>query len=423
MPLTPFSQSRRVRWTLALLALAAIVYLLKTAPLGGHVMADFRSFYFAGVAHLEGGNLYDAEYLGNLAAQADVEGTVYPYLYPPPLAFYMAPVAHLGPRSATTVWMLLLVVLGASIVFCSTRLCAARGESRDPGADGLLPLWALLLLVLIPFDNNLMMGQVNIVVLAFLTAALVQSLVYRRDFLAGLLLAPAALIKVTPLGLLLFFGLNRRFKVLFGCAVGVVVLGVPTMVTAGGLQSWHHFLEFAGAMGYGKTVPGLFSPAGVGNFAVAGWVARFTSDEASIRLWTLICLALLGLLLVSQHVRLRRRLPEAYMLMPYLVLMIISSPLAYLHHVIYIYPGLLVAGWALLESGERRTLGASVALVCLAAIASMDFPVHYDRLGSPVAALRSLNLYALLGLFGLGLWAPELCGLTRGPNHPESRAL
>lgn len=398
---------------LVFLALVAFVYLLKMAPTGGWMMTDFRSFYFAGIGFFEEGNIYDVRYLTDLAAGSGFQGRIFPYLYPPPLAFYMAPLCQLGARQATTLWVLLSVVLGVLIAVISARLSCTLRDRQVPEKNHILPLLSLLLLVVLPFDNNLKMGQVNIAVLAFIAVAVVQSLVYKRHLFAGLLLAPAIMTKVTPLGLLLFFAMNRRYRTLCGCVVGCVAFAAPTVVSSGGLKTWKHFLDVTGAMGYGKTVPGLFSPASLSNFSVAGCAARFAPNEQVVGLATLTVLAVLGFALLFQHYRLRQKGVGEFLLLPYLVLMIVGSPLTYLHHVIYIYPGLLLCSWIALIRGGRLGWVLFISLIGLTGVASIDFPLLYDQLGLHSTVFRSLNLYALLGLFVLGLIAPDLCKLTK----------
>ncbi len=217
---------------LLLLSLIAFIYLFKLAPIFGHIMTDFRSFYFAGAAYFGGGNIYDIGYLRSFAADMGYgDLIIFPYLYPPPLAFYMTQLSHLGARAAAWLWGQLSVISGVLALLASVGLCLSLLGREVVKKRFCLLLLSRLLFLLLPFDNNLMMGQVNLVVLAFIGVAMVQSLVYRRDLLAGLLLAPAILIKVTPAGLLLYFIMIRRFKVIYGVLLGAVVFGVPALAT------------------------------------------------------------------------------------------------------------------------------------------------------------------------------------------------
>ena len=83
------------------------------------------------------------------------------------------------------------------------------------------------------------------------------------------------------------------------------------------------------------------------------------------------------------------------------------------HHVIYIYPGILLTSWVILIRGSRPCALLLICVIGLAVVASIDFPILYGRLGLESAVLRSLNLYALLCLFVLGLIVPDLCGGTK----------
>ena len=146
---------------------------------------------------------------------------------------------------------------------------------------------------------------------------------------------------------------------------------------------------------------------------MAGSVARFTPSQATVSLTTLTILSVLGIGLVFQHYRLWRKGIGEFLLLPYLVLMIIGSPFTYLHHVIYIYPGILLTSWVILIRGSRPCALLLICVIGLAVVASIDFPILYGRLGLESAVLRSLNLYALLCLFVLGLIVPDLCGGTK----------
>src|SRR6202035_2483419 len=102
------------------------------------------------------------------------------------------------------------------------------------------------------------------------------------------------------------------------------------------------------------------------------------------------------------------------MLLPFLVAMVVASPVAYLHHVIYLLPGLALSlgyAWTAL-AGWRRPAAVAVLLLAAAA-AGAPFPEMYMHRGiSPIGQglplglelLTSLNLYALLALALAGAW-------------------
>ena len=401
-----------------LLALFGFTYLLWQAPiryiLEGVLLTDFRSFYFAGRSILNEGNIYDHNSLIAYADGSGYSGYVFPYVYPPLLAFYSAPLWHLlDGREATLLWMLLSIVLGVFILVAVTHLASALFNQKTKGKNTVLPWLSLFLFVVLPFGNNLRLGQVNIVVLAFISASLVLSLLYNRDLPAGCLLAPGILIKMTPLVLLPYFVLNKHYKMLYGCVMGIMALSMPTLVTSHGLKTWGFFLDFADTMGYGKTIPGLPDVASVPNFSVAGWAARLTVSQSTISFVTQIVLALLGLGLLWQHWRLRQNSQGKLLLLPYLILMIIASPFTYLHHIIYIYPGLLLTIWAVWDGCCRLRVPLLFCLISLTIIASIDLPAMYKDVDLQMTILSSLNLYALLCLFGIGLIVPNLCIMVK----------
>ena len=399
--------NKRLFW---FIVLAAFVFLLKGYGIGrvisGGMGTDFRSFYTAALGFFGGGNIYDAKYLAEVAEEADISGRVFPYLYPPPLAMYMSPLTALGSAWTVRLWQLLSLALCLLILVQSINLTASLQRSTGIPRDALLSALALLLLAILPFDNNLGMGQVNVLVLTLIVCSLVQSLDRNHDFSAGFLLAAAALIKVTPVVFLVYFLINGRHRVFYGFAAGLAVLVAPSVIISGGPTQWGHFLGYLGSMSYGHTVSGVIPTSSLPNFSVAGCMARLLSRADAIALSTYLLLVLMGLALLWQHVRLIRKGNAELLILPYLIVMIVASPVAYLHHVVYAYPGVLIVAWMVFPNGNRRSCGLLAVVVGLTFIASIDFPLYYNALHLNWVILRSLNLYALLTLFFIGLFLP-----------------
>ena len=411
---------KRREWVL-LVVLISSAYLahveLGMRPLSSWDMGDFSSYYFAGVGFQYGLDVYNFHLLSRLGSML---GGVYPYLYPPPLAFYIAPLSLLLIHKAAIIWLSMLVVIGVLVVVNAYLVSLDWRDGMNSQKPLVLLVLTVLLLGILPFGNNLLVGQVNILVLAFMSAAFLQSMIYKRDVLAGFLLAPAVLIKVTPLGFLLFFVMNRRYRTLYGFAIGLMVFAAPTLLHTGGLLAWKNFLQLSSAMGYGKTIPGLFSPASPMNLSIAGCVARFVRNPLLAGWVTVGVLGVLGCVLLMQHYRLAKRGQGEWMLLSYSVLMVIGAPYAYLHHVIYIFPGLLLCCAGLVMKGSQLSFISLFLLLVLAVIAGTDFPLYYNRLGLDATALRSLNLYALLGLFMLGLVLPARLALSKPVETTEN---
>ena len=316
----------------------------------------------------------------------------------------MYPLAFLDPRDASRLWALVSAVLCLAIVLRSVTLSVLVGEDNRVRTV-LLSFFAALFLYLLPFDNNIAQGQVNIIVLAFIVFALVQSNVYGRDFLSGIIIAPAILIKAIPAVLLVFFLLNRRYKVAYGFLVGAVVLAMPTVWNQKGVSTWQQFLHFLPSTSYGKTIPGLFAASVPFNFSVAGFFARWIPVEVIVSGLTYALLLLLLALLIYQNLRFREKGGLELFILPYLILMTIASPFTYIHHVIYIYPGLLITLGVLLQSNDKYAQVLLVLTIGLSLLVSIN-PNLYNS--TPVLReLGPINLYALIVLFFVGLAAPR----------------
>ncbi len=198
---------------LALLAVLALAFrTLQFAALTGEIQwgYDFSAYWAAASSLLAGTSVYTPEQLaGPYAPQVQ-----YLYLYPPPLAAVLMPLAALFPtdyRAAAWVWTAL-----GSIVLAWSVLALARSErlaERFPVLAG-RGRWLLVAgaFAFPPVVGELVMGNVHLLLLGLLTAAWlgVRRASPRGDLLAGVAVGVAAVIKVFPGLLLLWFLLTRR---------------------------------------------------------------------------------------------------------------------------------------------------------------------------------------------------------------------
>ncbi|KYF61231.1 hypothetical protein BE11_39780, partial [Sorangium cellulosum] len=370
------------------------------------VAIDFKSFYTAAVAASRGLDVYDVTVLESIARELQLpHEQTFPYLYPPFFAHTFSWLARLRPDDAQEVWSSMAVVsygLAATFAVVAVRR-ATRGA--DDAARG--PAIPTVLLALIAFltwalnlRNSLAMGQVNPLVLAFICAALALSL-SGKDTPAGLALAVAAGIKVTPILIAVPWVIQRRFRALAGLAAGLAAL-VAISLPFGAAPAWVEFLRRLPRMSHGARIPGLFDPGTVANFSLAGFYARlFGQETATIKTASVITV----LLLVGAALALggRAASPERSLrlLLPLLVAMVVASPFTYVHHVLYIFPAALYALDRAVKDERRLEMGALVVLISLATI---DFPYVYGRFKAPLPPLAlSVNLYVLLAIYALGM--------------------
>lgn len=401
-----------LRWTVRLLALAALAIFAGRwlADPAKARMIDFNSFYMAAQAARVGVDLYDAKALNELAQGAEVRMYVFPYLYPPVLAHVAIPLGKLPSDRARLLWMVfnLAALVPIAILTALTvhrQLRGRRGVGGLAAGDVALLFTAALLFVL-PFDDNIDMGQVNLLVLLFLSLAFF-FLSRDREWAGGAMLGVAAVLKVSPAVLLLYFLARRRFRVVLSCLLSVAAIAAATL-PLGAAGAWTRFFAVLPEMSHARSGIGIFPPGFYPNFAVAGLFARIFPDDLPLaRIWTLALLSLLAAGLAFAVWRTATPQARNLLVSSFLVLMIVASPFAYRHHVIYLLPGavLLLTDASL---GFRPVAGIvwTGLLLGVMALAGAPFPGMYARWSlSPQAArfLTSLNLYALLLLMALGL--------------------
>jgi hypothetical protein len=179
------------------------------------------------------------------AAELGYEGRIYPYLYPPLIAWLAAPLAELGLMQAKLV---LLGLTCASLV--SALIIAVRSWAPDLLRSGGTLGLAVAALLSWPLATQVMSINLQpVVILAIVIAvAAAQS---GRSALAGVALAVAAAVKLTPAILVLYWIATRRFA----CAAwflgaGAVLLAVALAVAGAELHlEWlARMQELAGAI-------------------------------------------------------------------------------------------------------------------------------------------------------------------------------
>jgi hypothetical protein len=395
---------------------------------------DFGSFYSACKAAELRGDIYDVDYLNDLARKSGIPGHVYPYLYPPFFAFAAAPLCRLSPFSARILWTFGSIILLSLSMTISIFM--VRSAINRHGGDQLhrmrllrcLIVFAILLLWILPFRNNFRIGQLNILVLTFIILSL-YAYSKRADIASGAFLSFAAVIKVTPVILLLYFIARKRYRAVLSCCVCLVLLAAATL-PLGAFDSWHRFFGFLPTMSYGAVVPGLFHPGAYPNFSIAGLFSRlFVDNRVAVTIASVGVITSLISVLVFYTYHARNEMAARLVLMSFLVLMVISPPLAYLHHVIYIFPGaLLVLSYVWMTFPRRKSMLIVSFLLAILVLVGMDFPVYYDRLPLSVVGeklLTSINLYLLLVLLCSGFFAAHLAASSEmelAPTHVGQRS-
>jgi len=228
---------------LAALGVVALVVLffraLQFALLTGEIQwgYDFSAYWSAAARLLGGLSPYQANQLSGLyGPQAQ-----FLYLYPPPLAAAVAPLALLFPadyRAAAWAWTSIGVVVLVAAVLALWR--SERIGDRFPILAG-RGRWLLVAAALAfpPVVGELVLGNVHLVLLGLLTVAWlgIRRGDARGEWIAGAAVGVAAVVKVFPGVLVLWFLLTRRYRAAAGAIVGAAALALVTLPITG-IEPW-----------------------------------------------------------------------------------------------------------------------------------------------------------------------------------------
>ena len=150
----------------------------------------------------------------------------YNYPNPPIMALVLYPLAKMPPVWGALTWFYVKVGLTLLAFHWVFRLVETPGRP--------FPLWARIVTVLLslrPIIGDLHHGNVNLFIL-FLVVAALAAFRSRRDLLSGLLLGLAVACKVTPALFIPYFLWKRQWRVLAGCAAGLLLFLWPGFVPA-----------------------------------------------------------------------------------------------------------------------------------------------------------------------------------------------
>jgi hypothetical protein len=233
------SPVRTMRSNLRLASVAALVVCL--ALLGLVLIrrsVDFPVYYLAGRSLLRGSiDLYSPGFSG---------GPLQDYRYPPVFVLIFSPLSTLPYQFAAYLWYSLSVG-GVIMSVVALRRFIEHGQLVAGSHKIVLAeVWIIALLTTGPyFVLALHYGNVHPIVIVLLFGSFYLAL-RNRSAVAGLLMALAVTIKLTPLVILPYFALKRQWK--FLCAVGVFLVAINLLpaVYFGPrknwelLQTWYH---------------------------------------------------------------------------------------------------------------------------------------------------------------------------------------
>lgn len=347
------------------LAVWAVAIIIAHGPLTTGSPADLTSFYVAAQCVRHGLDPYT---INNFAQFQPTK--VWPYLYSPLLAVLLVPMTFSKLAPAFRFWTLL-----SSGAFGFTSAVSTH-RLRLPAMHAIV--FSVLVGVALNLRNVFDLGQINTMVLVFITLAFV--LRERRPVLAGACLAVAGVLKSSPFYLIVLVVAERRWKML-GAVLGTATLVSALTVPIAGVHTWQAFIEMGRHASKLETIPGLFPFDVPWSFSFVAMLMRAGLDA---RIFAPVLTLALTIPIAVAAWRGRRGI-----FLSALVVMVLSAPLAYTHHVIYVFPGVLLA---FQDATARRRTVLATALLLVAFIAGIDFPLE-GHAGRNFAAM--LMLYAL----------------------------
>jgi hypothetical protein len=301
--------------------------------------ADFNSYYEGVARARSGASAYFPYVIGES------------FFYHPFALTLLSTITWLGFTAASDLWILLNGVAYVAATILLVRHWAGPSIARPTRRFILIVLWCFA-----PFWHSLHMAQVNPLVMALLAAVLIWS-EQGRDRPAGIALALAITLKVTPLLFLVYFLLARRWRLVL---VTVLALGILTVIPMiqfgpGVLADFIVFNVTAGsgynAWSYNHSLP-----------TVLMRLLALIGVEGSPGVLTAVHRALVGLLaaglLLAGARRPRDRFRQRWVFAGLVTTMTLAPPLVWYHHNVFLAIPLL-AMWL---SGEQRLFWWAVAI-------------------------------------------------------------
>ncbi len=459
----------RARIAISLIAVAVsavtlISWMLRVASmLHGGGRYDFSTYYAAAYAlrHDIHANIYDANVLAQAGAAAHTFLSLpLPYTYPPLFAILLSPFTVLPFKTLAALWLALNCTLWLAVTLVLAReialLLSEHIRLPDTGANhertfanllaNPLPPVALALALLLclsaePAIQTVLTGQINLLVL--LPLALVPELERRgHPRWVGSMVAIAAMLKFTPVILLLYFVLRRRWQVVWvglvvlaGLALLCVVVVGPGVALASVGQALHVGTSDA-SLGHNEA---LLAPL---LSALTATIPNAQPVFQALEYVALVALALSVGYLIGRRWRpvgeaAAGHTKDAAGYGMALCAMVIVWPTVWVHHYVWALPAAAIAlalaiTWALSPHTDRGVWRVALPLLAVLCcyLLVVALPNQWDTTASPtetttsgllplwiLLTLRALGALGLLGI--LGYWYATAHAMTT--SSPSAR--
>jgi hypothetical protein len=415
-PTSPWPNARPWIWTILFLFVCiyqgpTFARSLKPARTEG---TDFFQDWASARNYLEGFSIYEnhrlsvERYLGHSTNQ-DNGPTVVEIEYnahPPPSVFLALPFANIDYPDANLIWN--IVSLAA---FCLSIYLVAHHLSISFSIKAAVP-FVTLCLIFDPFRSQCSQGQLGFIILLLIIGAW-SATKSGHSLWAGLFLGMAIAIKLFPAFLLLYYLFLRRWRTL--------IAGVATFILASLITLF--FFGFQTYLIYFNTVlPTVerFRGHWINQSLQGLWIKLFDPDtdrdhvqalfrSPSLAKGTILILSLVVVVVLIWAIRSARTEAEkdhAFGLA--IVAMLLVSPITWNHYLVLLMLPLMTI-WSQLPPAfawRATFLLVVIALGIEPNLLYKGIPAGYGiGMATPIHTLTllSVQLYGLIGLFGLGL--------------------
>ena len=330
----------------ALVAAALTFYGLVLGQAAGRHQ-DFDAYLAAARDVLQGHSLY-ATFLHHTFPDATLRPA---YIYPPAFALLMAPFALLPAPTAAIAWL-----LGCQAALVASLLLIFRAERPASWAATTV---LCLTFTFYPLWIDAIQGQANLPILLLVVAGIVGTVRGRPAWAAAL--GVAAALKLTPLLLIAWLLLERRFR-----EVAWMLGGFALVTAAGALLRFDDSLSF-----FSRVLPALAGgTAFYANHSLPGLLARILVPNAYTDPWYSLpyesaLAAILALLLCGFWVWQGRAGAPLNRALAFLPLLPLLSAVTWPHHLVILLPVIWVAVFAVARRGWPLAPIMVIALLTL----------------------------------------------------------
>ena len=331
----------------ALVAAALSFYgLVLVQSAGRH--QDFDAYLSAARDVLQGHSLY-AAFLHHPFPDATLRPA---YIYPPAFALLMAPFALLPASAGAIVWL-----VGCQAALLVSLLLLFRAERPASWAATAV---LCLTFTFYPLWVDAIQGQANLPILLLVVAGIAGTVRGRPAWAAAL--GVAAALKLTPLLLIAWLLLERRFR-----EAAWMIGGFALVTAAGALLRFDDTLSF-----FTRVLPALATgTAFYANHSLSGLLARIFVPNAYTDVWFAlpyesVLAAILAVLLCWFWVWRGRRGAPLNRALAFLPLLPLLSAGTWPHHLVILLPLIWVAVFSVARRGWPLAPTMVVALITLA---------------------------------------------------------